>query len=431
MPFDGSGNYTPASAPNFPAVGGTTIQSSYYNAVINDIASAFNNCLTRDGQGKPSAAINWNNQNLTAVSSFAATTGAFSGNVTIGGTLSVTGTVAFTAAITVPDEAYGVAWNNNLQVPTKNAVYDEMELRAPKANPIFTGTASFVTATFSGVTTFSGLATFSVGLTANQVIINAAAGTERNLLFQSSGVTVASIGLGTDNVTVRYNTPTEHQFDIGGTEKVTITSTGLNVTDGASAAINLIKTGADAGTATITNVGSLVIVSGGASFNNIYRANAHDFYSNSGGTLYGFINTSGWNGGAILSGTPTTPTAAAQTNNTQIASTAFVQQERAPRKQTAGANSITPTFANDIVERLACDGAVTLNNPTGTAIDGHGIVVRLRDNGTARAIAYGAQYRAVGVTLPTTTTIGKLVYIGMIYNLTDTKWDIVAVGQEA
>lgn len=41
--------------------------------------------------------------------------------------------------------------------------------------------------------------------------------------------------------------------------------------------------------------------------------------------LVGNINGNGWNGGAHLTGVPTAPTAAAGTNNTQIATTAFVQ----------------------------------------------------------------------------------------------------------
>lgn len=45
----------------------------------------------------------------------------------------------------------------------------------------------------------------------------------------------------------------------------------------------------------------------------------------SGAVLVGNINGNGWNGGARLSGTPTAPTAAAGTNTTQIATTAFVQ----------------------------------------------------------------------------------------------------------
>ena len=45
----------------------------------------------------------------------------------------------------------------------------------------------------------------------------------------------------------------------------------------------------------------------------------------SGAVLVGNINGNGWNGGARLSGAPTAPTAATGTNNTQIATTAFVQ----------------------------------------------------------------------------------------------------------
>ena len=72
-----------------------------------------------------------------------------------------------------------------------------------------------------------------------------------------------------------------------------------------------------------------------------------------------------------------------------------------------------------------------LANPTGTAIDGLGIVIRIKDNGTARSITFGSQYRAIGVTLPSSTTISKTLYLAMIFNNADTKWDVVAVGQDA
>jgi hypothetical protein len=102
----------------------------------------------------------------------------------------------------------------------------------------------------------------------------------------------------------------------------------------------------------------------------------------------------------------------------------------APVVQVAGADSITPTFANDIVERLAATGAITLNNPTGTAVNGAGVVIRLRSPG-AQAISYGSQYRGIGTNLPTATIGAKLLIIGMIYNSTDVKWDVVSVAQEA
>jgi len=93
--------------------------------------------------------------------------------------------------------------------------------------------------------------------------------------------------------------------------------------------------------------------------------------------------------------------------------------------------TVTPTFSDDMVKITAQAAGLTLANPTGTAVPGWGMAIRIKDNGTARAISYGTQYRAIGVTLPTTTVISKTLYLGMIYNADDTKWDVMAVAQEA
>ena len=76
-------------------------------------------------------------------------------------------------------------------------------------------------------------------------------------------------------------------------------------------------------------------------------------------------------------------------------------------------------------------GALKLNNPGGSPVDGQKIIVRIKDNGTARVLTYDTQFRAIGVTLPTTTVISKTVYLACIFNTADTKWDVLAVGQEA
>jgi len=105
---------------------------------------------------------------------------------------------------------------------------------------------------------------------------------------------------------------------------------------------------------------------------------------------------------------------------------------RAPAIQSVTSSAtVTPTFADDMVIITAQAAALTLANPTGTAINGLGIVIRIKDNGTARGISYGSQYRAIGLTLPTTTVVGKTTYLAMIYNATDTTWDVVAVGTQA
>jgi hypothetical protein len=105
---------------------------------------------------------------------------------------------------------------------------------------------------------------------------------------------------------------------------------------------------------------------------------------------------------------------------------------RVPQIQSiTSAATVSPTFSDDQVNITAQAVALTLANPSGTAVDGWGIAIRIKDNGSARSIAYGTQYRALGTTLPTTTVAGKTLYLGMIYNSADSKWDVVTVAQEA
>lgn len=83
----------------------------------------------------------------------------------------------------------------------------------------------------------------------------------------------------------------------------------------------------------------------------------------------------------------------------------------------------------------ALANALTINADAGTPTDGQRTIFRFEDNGTARALTWttGATkaFREVGVTLPTTTVVGKVTYVGCIYNTFDSRWDAVAVSQEA
>lgn len=119
-------------------------------------------------------------------------------------------------------------------------------------------------------------------------------------------------------------------------------------------------------------------------------------------------------------------------SQSDLAAALALKQPRSPSIQTVSSSAtVTPTFADDMVIITAQAAGLTLANPTGTAIDGLGIVIRIKDNGTARSITFGSQYRAIGVTLPSSTTISKTLYLAMIFNNADTKWDVVAVGQDA
>lgn len=92
---------------------------------------------------------------------------------------------------------------------------------------------------------------------------------------------------------------------------------------------------------------------------------------------------------------------------------------------------VTATNSNDLVIITAQAQALTLANPAGSFTEGQKLIYRIKDNGTARAISYGAKFRAIGITLPTTTVINKTTYIGVIYNATDDKFDALATGTEA
>jgi hypothetical protein len=93
--------------------------------------------------------------------------------------------------------------------------------------------------------------------------------------------------------------------------------------------------------------------------------------------------------------------------------------------------TVTPTNLNDLVIITAQAVGLTLANPTGTFTEGQALMIRIKDNGTARTIAFDTNYRAIGVTLPTTTVISKTMYLGIIYNATDSKWDVLGTPQQA
>lgn len=301
MPFDGLGNYVAAAAPSFPAVPGTTIVASYYNATINDIVAAFNNVLTRDGQGKPSAAIDWNNQNLSGVAAFNATSITASGAATaaslnVSGAASI-GTLTLTTDLSVANGGTGLG-----TVPSNGQI----------------------------------------------------------LIGNGSGYTLATLTQGS----------------------------GITITNGAGT-ITISASGGGAGTTT----------------------NALTFAAS----------------GGVAAGTTFNGSVARTIDYSSIGA-----QPDAPRVQTvASTASLVPTFSNDLVTVTALAAAMNLAAPTGTPVEGKGLVIRIKDNGTARALTYNAIYRAIGVTLPTTTVIGKTIYLGMIYNTADTKWDIVSVREQA
>ena len=108
-----------------------------------------------------------------------------------------------------------------------------------------------------------------------------------------------------------------------------------------------------------------------------------------------------------------------------------------PRAVVAGSTSgtLTPNGdTTDVFNAFGLTGAITVATPSGTPVDGQRLMLRFEDNGTGRGITWtgtSGAYRAVGVTLPTTTVASKVTYVGCVYNSTDVFWDAIAVATQA
>lgn len=73
---------------------------------------------------------------------------------------------------------------------------------------------------------------------------------------------------------------------------------------------------------------------------------------------------------------------------------------------------------------------ITLANSTGTKVEGKRFIIRIQSDATPRTISYGTEWKAVGVTLPTTTVANKITSIGGFINATTSKVEVWAVNQE-
>lgn len=111
-----------------------------------------------------------------------------------------------------------------------------------------------------------------------------------------------------------------------------------------------------------------------------------------------------------------------------------IQKEYLDYGESTDTSTATPTPVGsnwrNVYTLTALAANATFAAPSGTAEAGNMILIRYKDNGTARTLGYNAIYRAIGVTLKTTTTISKTGYFLAIFNSADTKWDIISVGEE-
>lgn len=105
-----------------------------------------------------------------------------------------------------------------------------------------------------------------------------------------------------------------------------------------------------------------------------------------------------------------------------------------PEKITTVASDATPNPTGGSLRNFYTITALAANAifavPSGTPANANKLIIRIKDNGTARTLTWNAIYRRLEFALPTTTVISKTLYVGFIYNSADSKWDMVCINEE-
>lgn len=115
-----------------------------------------------------------------------------------------------------------------------------------------------------------------------------------------------------------------------------------------------------------------------------------------------------------------------------ISSTNTLTNKRITKRAPAITQSATPainTDVTDVAHITALAQAITsmTSSLTGTPVEGDTLRIDITDNGTARAITWGASFEASGtVALPTTTVLGVRLDVGFVWNTVTSKWRCVA-----
>lgn len=131
------------------------------------------------------------------------------------------------------------------------------------------------------------------------------------------------------------------------------------------------------------------------------------------------------------SGTITAPNA----TDTLVAknTTDTLTNKRVTKRTGTTTSDATPTINTDNVDYYsitAQTAAITsfTTNLSGTPTDAQTLWISITDNGTARAITWGASFESSGnVILPTTTVISTRLDVGFVWNTVTSKWRCVAV----
>lgn len=124
-----------------------------------------------------------------------------------------------------------------------------------------------------------------------------------------------------------------------------------------------------------------------------------------------------------------------QSNDTPLAGLDLRYAALNTPRVTTIVSSATPTINTDNTDAVSITALATAitsmtTNLTGTPANFAKLLFRIKDDGTARAITWGAKFAARTTALPTTTTAGKVQVVGFFYDTVTATWGCVANGVE-
>ena len=93
-------------------------------------------------------------------------------------------------------------------------------------------------------------------------------------------------------------------------------------------------------------------------------------------------------------------------------------------------NIHTDKYGSVSITALATNITSMTSGLTWVPVDFQPLVIRIKDNGSARAIAWGSKFEARWVNLPTTTVAGKVLTVWFVYDITTLKFGCVSSVQE-
>lgn len=151
------------------------------------------------------------------------------------------------------------------------------------------------------------------------------------------------------------------------------------------------------------------------------------------GTVTSITAGTGLTGGTITtSGTIAIDSTVATLTGTQTFTNKRITARSLAAANTSGA--IAPNSDSFDQVNYLLTGSSSFSNPTGTPTNGQKLAIRLYAASTQTISSWSSSsggYRAIGVTLPTSVTSTKTIYVGCIWNSTDSFWDVVAVATQA